>query len=394
MKPFQGCYYLGAYRAFSSIKDGFLLIHSVSGCNWGALALSQMGRQDAIHQGTTMMHENEIVFGGEGKLAEALAILKRHSPKRVYVLNGCPTDMIHDDVQSVIDEADCPFPVHWMNTAGYKGSMRQGYIDAMCCLAGMLPRCESAGDRSVNLIGISSDDYRGEADVESIRRMLAPEVRVNALLPMLTEDSMKTFGQAALNVVFRGFEAVGEALKESLDMDYVVVDYPYGASGSEAFLKKIDECLGCDHRDRIAAGNRSAEGMAKQVLHPLRMIYQAETAVAGDHARAEALRRFLADEMGFRVTAYLDDLNPSADNTDWMEHVQNSGVCIAFGSSFERQVEDMAPVKLVRFAYPVMDSVALGYQPYAGYDGLPILLSDILNALMTVSYRRNGRFNP
>ena len=55
---------------------------------------------------------------------------------------------------------------------------------------------------------------------------------------------------------------------------------------------------------------------------------------------------------------------------------------------------ELAPVKLVRFAYPVMDSVALGYQPYAGYDGLPILLSDILNALMTVPYRRNGRFNP
>lgn len=56
MKPLQGCYYQGAHRAFSSVKDAFLLIHSVSGCAWGALALRQMGRQDDVRQGCTMVH--------------------------------------------------------------------------------------------------------------------------------------------------------------------------------------------------------------------------------------------------------------------------------------------------------------------------------------------------
>ena len=51
-------------------------------------------------------------------------------------------------------------------------------------------------------------------------------------------------------------------------------------------------------------------------------------------------------------------------------------------------------MKLLRFAYPVMDAVALGYRPYAGYDGLPNLLSDIFSGVMGVSYKRRGRFNP
>ena len=242
MKPFQGCYYLGAYRAFASVEDAFLLIHSVSSCSWGALALHQMGRADSIRQGCTMMHQNEIIFGGERKLRDALEILKEHAPARAYVLNGCPSDMIHDDIQAVIDDAQCPFPVYWMNTAGYCGSMRQGYIDAMCFLARKLPRCERKDAvPSVNLVGISLDNFRAEADVESIRRMLEPEVKLNATLPMLDGASMERFGAASLNIVFQGFEAVGEALKEALGMDYIVVDYPYGAEGSLRFLKAVDE---------------------------------------------------------------------------------------------------------------------------------------------------------
>ena len=159
MKPFQGCYYLGAHRAFSGVKSAFLVVHSVSGCAWGALALRQMGRQDDVRQGCTMVHENEVVFGGETKLAEALEILKAHGPERAFVLNGCPTDMVHDDIQAVIDAANCPFPIAWMNTAGYCGSMRRGFMDAMSFLAGLMPRPEGRdAEPSVNLVGLSPDD--------------------------------------------------------------------------------------------------------------------------------------------------------------------------------------------------------------------------------------------
>ena len=282
-----------------------------------------------------------------------------------------------------------------MNTAGYCGSMRQGFMDAMSFLAGQMPRPESRfAEPSVNLVGLSPDDYLGEADAEAIRRMLEPEVRLNAVLPMLDEAGMQRIGRARLNLVFRGFEPVGEALKRALGMDYLVVDYPYGAAGSEAFLREVDAALDCDHRRTIAEGSECAAKYARQMVHPLRLIYQAEMAVAGDFMRADAMRRFLRDELGVRVSAYLDDLDPGADAEQWLENVRDSGCVLAFGSTFQRQIEDEAPVRLLRFAYPVMDAVALGYRPYAGYDGLPNLLSDIFSGVMGVSYKRHGRFNP
>ncbi|MBR4691776.1 MAG: nitrogenase component 1 [Oscillospiraceae bacterium] len=394
MKPGQGCFYLGAYRAFVSVKDAFLLVHSVSGCSWGALALRQMGRQDDVRQAGTMVHEREIVFGGEGKLREALEILKARRPKRVFVLNGCPTDMIRDDIEGVIRQAACPFPVHWFNTAGYRGSMREGYIAAMCRLVPLLEDGGKRDPRAVNLVGISADDYRGETDLAAIRKMLEPETRLNAALPMLTEEGIRRWGEAGLNIVFRGFEAVGEALKQRFGTAYITVDYPYGAEGSAVFLRAVDEALGADHGETIRRGTEAAADLAEKVVHPLRLLYQAEAAVAGDHMRASAMRRFLQEELGLRIAAYRDDLDPHEDGERWLEAVRDSGAVLVFGSAFERQLEDELPLRLIRFAYPVMDAVALGYQPYAGFDGLAYLLSDILNGVLAYPYRRRGQFEP
>lgn len=265
----------------------------------------------------------------------------------------------------------------------------------MIFLARHLEKCPPVkGTPSVNLIGISVDDYRSRSDIESIRRMLEPKVKLNAVLPMMDETAMARFAGATLNVVFRGFEAVGEALKDALGMAYIVVDYPYGLEGSVQFLNAVDQALGVDHTAEIEVYARQVKKSAGQALHPLRLIYQAEVAVAADYMRAEAMSLFLSRELGLRVVAQLDDRESDADLDAWMDQVCHSGAVLAFGSSFQRQVEDVAPVKLIRFAYPVMDAMALGYQPYAGFDGLNYLLSDIFNGVMTVPYRRHGRFNP
>jgi nitrogenase molybdenum-iron protein alpha/beta subunit len=110
--------------------------------------------------------------------------------------------------------------------------------------------------------------------------------------------------------------------------------------------------------------------------------------------RASAMRRFLQEELGLRIAAYRDDLDPHEDGERWLEAVRDSGAVLVFGSAFERQLEDELPLRLIRFAYPVMDAVALGYQPYAGFDGLAYLLSDILNGVLAYPYRRRGQFEP
>ena len=198
----------------------------------------------------------------------------------------------------------------------------------MVFLARHLPKVQRSEALSVNLIGVSTDAYRARADLESVRHMLEPEVRVNAALPTLDGASMERFSAARLNVVFRGFESVGEALRESLGMEYIAVDYPYGAAGSERFLREIDRALGCSHEQTLAEGRARAAQIAREVLHPLRMVYQAEAAVAGDYMRADALRRFLSEELGMRVTAYMDDRDPAADAGEWIDAVQHSGLSL------------------------------------------------------------------
>ena len=245
--------------------------------------------------------------------------------------------------------------------------------------------------RDIVLMGRSLHKRMMERDTKADFDIVEDSLRRVGMLGFI--DRMRRFSGAWLNVVFRGFEDVGEALKARLGMDYIAVDFPYGAEGSRSFLAKIDAALGTDHGPEIEAGLAHAAESAKKALHPLRLIYQAEAAVADDFMRAQAMTAFLRSELGLRISAEMDDRDPSADAGKWMEQVRRSGTVLAFGSSFQRQVEDEIPARLIRFSYPVMDAVTLGHQPYAGFDGLDFLLSDILNALLTLPYRRHGQFN-
>ena len=69
--------------------------------------------------------------------------------------------------------------------------------------------------------------------------------------------------------------------------------------------------------------------------------------VNGQTVQAEKnqkLIRFLRDELGVRVSAYLDDLDPGADAEQWLENVRDSGCVLAFGSTFQRQIDQGGPV--------------------------------------------------
>lgn len=395
MTPQQGCWYLGAYRAAIGVSDAFLLVHSVTGCAWGALSFHQCGRQGDIRQGCTMVHEREVVYGGERKLAEALALLKPHPLSLAFVLTGCPTGMIHDDVAAVIEQAHCPFPVYALDSAGYRGSARQGYLATLVQLAGLAdPEARPADGPSVNLIGLSLDDYKSASDVEAIRRMLEPCIRLNAVLPYLDSTQLSRLGEAHLNLVLRGFEAVGEALQRRLGTPYLTVDYPYGLAGSTRFMKAASEALGVDCRETISRGEALVEKAARSSYHALRTLYQAYAAVCGDYPRAHAMRDYLTQELGMIVPAYQDDREPHADIRVWERAALDVPTVLVLGSSFNRNLEDQMPARLVRFAAPVFDAVSLGYRPYAGYEGAPNLLEDLINGILTMPYRREGNFEP
>ena len=375
----DGGKFFGAFRACSGIKDAVVLAHVPVGCNWGAMILKSTSNQHDIRQACTVMHEREMVFGGENALKEALIHAdKLYDSPLITVVAGDASAMIGDDVEAVINSISVNLKkeVMWMDAAGFKGTMREGYEEALVHLAQMMKE-RNVIKKSVNLIGFSPDDFKVDADIKEIKRLLnSAGIRVNCVISNCSFDEFVNAPAAELNVVMGQGTELAEHMKKAFGVPYLEVDYPYGLEGTKEFINTICEHLGigCDTEQEF-----DLEPFKRIYLY-LHELYGTPVSVIGDF-HAEPIAHFLDCELGF-------DIEVLASNEDdyftFEQNVRNSNTTILFGSSFERNIADELRIPLIRFVYPVFDHVCV-YEdaPYAGFRGAVCLTETILNAVMS-----------
>lgn len=123
----------GAYLVLSKIGSIVILFHSPPGCSMGLWILWGGAYSLKSVEGTkkesecitlsTNMNEEDIVYGGEEKLARALEdIHARLNPKYVCVLSSCCPGIIGDNIESVVDTARKNFGMNigWLDSSGFK----------------------------------------------------------------------------------------------------------------------------------------------------------------------------------------------------------------------------------------------------------------------------------
>jgi len=374
----DGGKFFGAYRAFSGIKDAVVLNHVPVGCNWGAGMLGTISNQADVRQACTVMHEREIVFGGEESLRRALLRADElYDVPLILVIAGDVPSIIGDDVGGIIDELSLEKEVLWMEAAGFSGSMRSGYEEALLRLAPLMNECDAA-EGSINLIGFCPDDFKVESDVKEIERsMKLAEIEVNCVVSNCSFEEFKKAPAAELNVVFGQGIDLAKLMKKEFGIPYVELDYPYGVEGTEKFIESVSESLGTGWDADV---EREVEPFKKVYLY-LHELYGTPVSVIGDF-RAGPLAEFLAGELGFEVEV-LSSSGSEQDLQGFERDVRDSNTMMIFGSSFERDLARELEVPLVRFNYPVFDRVSIyDKAPYAGFGGAAYLTETIINAVM------------
>ena len=127
-----GCAFDGAKIALQPITDVAHLIHGPIGCeghSWDARGSKSSGPLLYRTSFTTAMNEQDIVFGGEKHLYNAIKeIVKKHNPPAVFVYQTCVPAMIGDDLEAVCKAAakKCGKPVIPINVPGFVGSKNLG----------------------------------------------------------------------------------------------------------------------------------------------------------------------------------------------------------------------------------------------------------------------------
>lgn len=103
MRPASGCKLFGAYQALGGIQDGVVLLHSVVGCNFGSMSLHVAQDMRDIRQTCTVISDSDVVFSGEASLERAVrSALELFQPSVLFVVSGCVSEMIGDDIPAVL----------------------------------------------------------------------------------------------------------------------------------------------------------------------------------------------------------------------------------------------------------------------------------------------------
>lgn len=392
MKTPTGCKLIGAQQALAGIGDAVVLFHSVVGCNFGTLGLHVPNAMDDIRQTCSVISDEDIIFGGEALLEKALlSAAELYRPRIIFLLSGCVSEIVHDDVASVVQRANLDIPVLHLPAAGFCGDFSCGYEEgSLLLLKGM----EAAGEPdhlpTVNLLGFGADDYRAKADCAAIQELLGESVRCRAL-NLCTWNGLSQAGSASLNLVLGRGVLLAKAMEERFSVPYEAIDYPYGATGARKLLETVGKYVELPHSRESPCISAKIAKALQPVYSYLQALYGMPAAVLAEGGRAEGMRRFLKQELGMDVTVFAKREELS-DLEEFYNQMRQSEVAMLFASSFEQEICDELELPLIRFDYPVFDEIALSGNPFVGERGTVNLVEQIINSVMRARRLSGGLY--
>ncbi|MFZ6027437.1 MAG: nitrogenase iron-molybdenum cofactor biosynthesis protein NifE [Chloroflexota bacterium] len=229
----RACVFCGSRVVLYPIADALHLVHGPIGCaayTWDIRGALSSGPQLHRLSFSTDLQEQEVIFGGEGKLYQALvALIDQYRPKAAFVYATCITGLIGDDVDAVCKRVagEKGLPVLAVHSEGFKGTKKDGYAAACEALFKLIGRgeTEGIGPFSINILG--EFNLAGEAWI--IRRYYQ---RMGVqVVSVMTGDSRVAEIQrahgAALNVVqcSGSMTRLAKMMEDAYDIPFIHVSY-------------------------------------------------------------------------------------------------------------------------------------------------------------------------
>lgn len=438
-RPRYLCSLGGAISTLNALPRVITIIHAAAGCGSnlanahnGAAGYSGSNYCSGLALPSSNVYENEIIFGGEDRLTEQIEkTLEVIDGDLYFVLTGCMVEMIGDDVQSVAGRfKDEGKPVFAVNTGGFKGNSFNGYDLALQTLfREYLDTHAHKDEKLVNLWGVVPvQDVFWKGNLRALKSLVEKlGYKVNTFFgENETLEDLKNASQASLNIVVSdifGIEAA-KVFERVHGVPFISIPLPIGDHGTGIFLDEVGKALGID-RNLTNEVKASEKKRYYGYLERLADIYsdidlQRYAVVVGDSNYAQALARYLSDDLGWlpelviitddnlndedkalilsRFEGYQSGLQPeivfTPHTTSVLKEVNRhwppssgrryySGFSPAFvlGSSFERDAADRLGAAHLSVTYPICNRVVLD-RAYAGYEGALRLTEDIFGVLV------------
>lgn len=256
----RGCCYAGCKGVvLGPTRDIVNITHGPVGCGFYSwLTRRNQTDPDSSADGhnfmtycfTTDMQEEQIIFGGEKKLRQAIQeAYDNFKPKAIAVFSTCPVGLIGDDVHSVCREmkAKLGINVFGFSCEGYKGvSQSAGHHIANNGIFTHVVGTDDtvrAGDFKINLLG----EYNIGGDAFEIERIFAL-CGLTLVATFSGNSSIDRFANAHtadLNLIMchRSINYVAEMMEKKFGLPWIKVNF-IGAQSTAKSLRKIAQYFG------------------------------------------------------------------------------------------------------------------------------------------------------
>ncbi|HBE77652.1 MAG TPA: hypothetical protein DDW65_07675 [Firmicutes bacterium] len=437
-RPRYFCALGGALETLSALPDVVPILHAAPGCagniTWtqnGGSGLQVGGYCAALAVPSSNVQEREVVFGGLERLREEIRSTVELIEGRLYfVITGCVTEVIGDDVKAVVSEFQKEgVPIIHAETGGFKGNSYYGYdLVLQSLFRNYLERDVLKVKKRVNVWGVVPFmDVFWRGNLEGVRTLLEKlGLEVNSFFSGAdTLDDIRKAGGAELNIVLSdvyGVEAA-EVFQEVHGTPYIQLPLPVGPSATDQFLQQVSEALSLNK----SATDQMIAAEHQQYYHyfePLIEGYndldlQRYAIIIGDVNYAVALTRFLADDLGWlpEFVVFTDQLSEEqqqkltdarfdlksglkpkvvfeTDTSEIIRHLKQNwpefksqkyynafSPAFVVGSSLDRDLAQSIGASHLSISFPVANRVVID-RGYTGYRGGLRLIEDLLSSII------------
>lgn len=241
----RACVFCGSRVVLYPITDALHLIHGPVGCaayTWDIRGSLSSGREIYRLSFTTDLHENEVVFGGEKKLYNALIeLIDKYKPKAAFVYSTCIVGIIGDDVEAICRKVskEKGIEVLPVMSEGFSGTKKDGYKVACHALSQLVgtDNTSEVAKFSINILGdfnlagelwMLNEYYKkmgiyvnatitGDGRVDDIRKAHKAGLNVvqcSGSMIHLARTMKDKYGTPFMKVSYFGIEDMSDALYE------------------------------------------------------------------------------------------------------------------------------------------------------------------------------------
>jgi nitrogenase molybdenum-iron protein alpha/beta subunit len=404
----QATDYFGVLWTLAGIKDCIIVEHGAPGTvTYTQMSFNSMNRRSMFHKiFTSAVNENDVIMGSDARLAEAVKwVDSTYHPSIIAVVATAITAVIGLDIDGFVRSLRSEVSARLISfpSGGFHGTYLLGIEESSKSLIRelLIPDFDNTGDRSVNILGPTCEQFNTVSDITEIRRLLKLlGISIGTIFADgCTTDEIKKIPAASLNLVIRDVMIPVGSLIEEISNQKFFYGLPMGLKGTINWLSVISEIFGIPYPEEVVAEEVSWWGFALSSLFSKIQEYDhLSVALACPYEYAYGLSELVINDWGMNISAVF---LPEIPNTkDYLTRFSELGIAnvyinpddelfssiitqkktdILFGNSYYLKMAKTVPIK-VHASHPTPDILTLfDGTPFVGFRGYAYLTQMIVN---------------